>query len=209
MDHTAKRAATALTCLTGAAVLLQLWLSLRLGTASGQGWEHGLLMYLGYFTVLTNLLVMVVALRGAGALDGGRDHPWRGAAVTSIVVVGLAYHLLLRKVWDPQGLQLVADILLHYAVPLATLAWWLALPPLKRFAPRQPLLWLAWPLGYCVYALLRGSIIGSYPYYFIDAGVIGMPRALLNSAGLGIVFAAVAYAVWGVARLRQRRAKGA
>lgn len=207
MDHTAKRAAAALTCLTGAAVLLQLWLSLQMGTASGQGWVHGLVMYLGYFTVLTNLLVLWVAMRGAGAPDGGRDHPWRGAAVTSIVVVGLAYHLLLRNVWDPQGLQLVADILLHYAVPLSALAWWLALPPQHRLDAGKPLMWLAWPLGYCVYALLRGSIIGNYPYYFIDAGAIGMPRALLNSAGLSVVFAVAAYTIWALARLRQRSSR--
>ena len=207
MDHTAKRTAAALACLAVAGVLLQLWLSLQLGVASGQGWAHGLIMYFGYFTVLTNLLVALVALRAARAPDGGLDHPWRGAAVTSIVAVGLAYHLLLRKVWDPQGWQLVADLTLHYAVPLAGLAWWLVLPPRHRLAARKPLTWLIWPLGYCIYALLRGAMIGSYPYYFIDAGAIGLPRALLNSAGLGLVFAVVAYAVWGLARLRQRSAK--
>ncbi len=205
MDQAAKRSAAALTCLVVAGVLLQLWLSLQLGIASGQGWMHGLVIYLGYFTVLTNLLVALVASRAARAPDGGLDHPWRGAAVTSIVVVGLTYQLLLRKVWDPQGWQLVADMTLHYAVPLATLAWWLVLPPRHRLDARKPLTWLAWPLGYCVYVLLRGAIIGIYPYYFIDAGAIGMPRALLNSAGLILVFAVVAYTVWGLAQLRQRR----
>lgn len=207
MDRTARRTAAALACLASAGVLLQLWLSLNLAASNGNGWWHGLVMYLGYFTVLTNLLVTVVALRAARAPDGGLDHAWRGAAVTSILVVGLAYHLLLRKIWDPQGLQLIADVALHYAVPLAALAWWLALPPRRPLAARLPLHWLAWPLGYSVYALLRGALIGSYPYYFIDATTLGLSRVLLNMAGLSLVFLAMAYAVWGLAWLRQRAAR--
>lgn len=207
MDRTAKRTATALACLAGAGVLLQLWLSLDLAVNNGHGWWHGLFMYAGYFTVLTNLLVALVAWRAARTPDGGLDHAWRGAAVTSILVVGLAYHLLLRKIWNPQGLQLIADMALHYAVPLAALAWWLALPPRRPLAARLPLHWLAWPLGYSVYALLRGTLIGSYPYYFIDATTLGLSRVLLNMAGLSVVFLAMAYAVWGLARLRQRAAR--
>ncbi len=203
MDRTAKTTAVVLACLASAGVLLQLWLSLDLAVRNGDGWWHGLIMYLGYFTVLSNMLVALVAIRAARAPDGGLDHPWRGAAVTSIVVVGLAYHLLLRKIWDPQGLQLVADMVLHYAVPLAALAWWLALPPRRPQAARLPLRWLAWPLGYSVYALLRGAVTGLYPYYFIDAGVLGLPRVLLNMAGLSLAFIAMAYVIWGVAHLRQ------
>lgn len=204
MYRTAKTTAAVLACLAAAGVLLQLWLSLGLAASTGKGWCHGLVMYVGYFTVLTNFLVALVAIRAARAQDGGLDHPWRGAAVTSIVVVGLAYHLLLRKIWDPQGLQLFADMVLHYVVPLAALAWWLAHPPRRPLAARLPLRWLAWPLGYSAYALLRGAITGLYPYYFIDAGVLGLPRVLLNMAGLSLVFLLIAYVTWGLAHLRQR-----
>ena len=205
MERTAQRTAAVVACLAGAGVLLQLWLSLQLGIASGNGWSHGLLMYLGYFTVLTNLLVLLVAARAARAPDGGLDHAGRGAAVTAILLVGLAYHLLLRKLWDPQGLQLVADMILHYVVPLATLAWWLVLPPRHALPAWLPLRWLAWPIGYSAYALLRGAVTGLYPYYFIDVGALGLPRVLVNMAGLSLVFVVLAYTVRGMARLRQRK----
>lgn len=197
-------AATLLAALAWAALLLQLWLSLRLAAGNGQGALQGLVAYFGYFTVLTNLFVALVATRGARLPDGGRDLASRGGAIASIVVVGLGYHLLLRNIWDPQGWQKLADIALHYAVPLAALTWWLVLPPRLRIPGTAPLRWLAWPLAYVVYAMLRGEIIGSYPYYFIDIGVLGWPRVLLHLAGLLLVFVTVGYALRAAAHWRQR-----
>ena len=199
----AKRSAAALACLAGAGLLLQLWLSLELATRNGNGWWQGLAMYLGYFTVLTNALVAVVALRAARSVDGGLDHAWRGAAVTSIFMVGLAYHLLLRKIWDPEGAQWVADMTLHYAVPLAALAWWLLLPPRRVMPALLPLRWLLWPIGYGIYALARGAATGLYPYYFIDVGTLGLTRVLLNMAALSLVFVVTAYVMYALARWRQ------
>lgn len=200
----ARPLAAALAALAWAALLLQLALSLRLSQANGQGVAHGLVAYFGYFTVLSNLFIALVASRGACMADGGRDLAWRGGAVASIVVVGLGYHLLLRNVWDPQGWQKLADIALHYAVPLASLGWWLALPPRARIAARAPLRWLAWPLAYVLYALLRGELIGSYPYYFIDIDALGWTRVLAHLAGLLVVFVLVGYAVRALAHWRQR-----
>lgn len=207
----ARVAAASLALLAWAALALQLWLSLRLAAGNGQGPLHGLVLYLGYFTVLTNLLVALVATRGARMADGGRDLAWRGCAITSILVVGLGYHLLLRHVWDPQGWQKIADIALHYAVPLAALLWWLAVPPRTRAAPAAPLRWLAWPVAYAVYALLRGPLVGSYPYYFIDVGTLGMPRVLAHLAGLLVVFVVAGYLVrlLALARLRTPAARHA
>ena len=204
--QTARRSATALACLAGAGVLLQLWLSLELATRNGNGWWQGLVVYLGFFTVLTNALVAVVALRAARSLDGGLDHVWRGAAVTSIVMVGLAYHLLLRKIWNPEGAQWVADMILHYAVPLAALGWWLLLPPRRVMPAFLPLRWLLWPLGYSIYALVRGAAIGLYPYYFIDVNTLGLTRVLLNMAALSLVFVVTAYVMYALARWRQHGA---
>ncbi len=197
-------AAGVLAALAWAALLLQLALSLRLSRDNDNGIAHGLVAYFGYFTVLTNLFVALVATRGARMADGGRELAWRGGAIASIVVVGLGYHLLLRNVWDPQGWQKLADIALHSAVPLAALAWWLAMPPRGRIAADAPLRWLLWPVAYTAYALLRGALIGSYPYYFIDVGALGWPRVSLHLAGLLVVFVLVGYAVRALALLRRR-----
>lgn len=202
-----RTAAGLLALLAWAALALQLALSLALSSSQGHGPLHALVAYLGYFTVLTNLFVAAVATRGARRLDGGRDLPWRGCAVTAIVVVGVGYHLLLRTVWDPQGWQKVADIALHYAVPLAALLWWTACPPRFRIAPSAPLRWAAWPLAYAIYALLRGPVLGSYPYPFIDVDALGMPRVLANLAGLLIAFVLAGYGVRALAQLR-RKARG-
>ena len=202
---TARAAAAALAALAWTSLLLQLLLTVRLSQANGNGVVAGFLLYLSYFTVLTNLFVALLATSGARLPDGGRALAWRGCAVTAIVVVGLGYHLLLRNVWDPQGWQTLADIPLHYAVPLAALLWWLALPPHGRIASSAPLRWLAWPLAYSIFALLRGEVVGSYPYYFIDVGALGMPRVLAHLAGLLVVFVVVGHLVRLMALARQAR----
>ena len=60
--------------------------------------------------------------------------------------------------------MLLADVLLHYAVPVLYLVfWWFALPKASlRWV--DPLVWSAYPAAYCAYALARGALIGSYPY---------------------------------------------
>ena len=202
----ARQWAAALAMLAGAALLLQLVLSLRMGLDAGRGALHGLWQFLGYFTVLSNGLVAWLALCGALAADGGRDLRWRGCAVTAIVLVGIGYHLLLREIWNPQGAAWLADLLLHYAVPAGALAWWWVFPPRARIPATAPGWWLAWPLGYAVYALARGALSGFYPYPFVDVASLGMGRVLGNVAGLCIVFLATGFLLRALAHARQRPA---
>ena len=127
------------------------------------------------------------------------------AIVVSIAIVGLAYHLLLRHIWNPQGLQWLADVTLHYAVPLLCLVhWWFCVPP-ARMAWHAPLAWAAWPLAYLVYALLRGAWLQSYPYPFIDVTALGYPQTLLNAAGLLVVFLLLGSVLVAVGRARFTR----
>lgn len=184
-------------------VVLQLALTIRLVLSQGGTVPGALVIYLGYFTVLTNLLVAVSLslptrwFRSPGVATG---------VAVSIALVGLAYHLLLRHVWNPQGLQWLADVTLHYITPLLCLLhWWLAVPPV-RHAWHAPLTWAAWPLVYLVYALVRGHWLQSYPYPFIDVAVLGYRQTLLNAIGLLVVFLVMGLAFIAVARWRLRRA---
>lgn len=189
---------------------LQLWLSLQLTTAQGGTPLGALVIYLGYFTVLTNLLVALSLslplLRPAGGTARWLQRPGVVTAVAvSIALVGLAYHALLRHVWDPQGLQKLADVTLHYLVPaLTVLHWWFAVPP-QRLPWTAPLAWAAWPVAYLVYALLRGAWLQHYPYPFIDVPVIGYARTLLNALGLLGAFLLVGVLFVAAMRWRLRR----
>ena len=129
------RAFTLLAALVAwAAVTLQLVLSLQLAVANGRGILGGVVVYLSYFTILTNILVALTLSVPLAAPKGtlGRFFSRPGVATavgTAITVVGLAYFFLLRRIWDPQGWNLVADAALHYVVPvLFLLYWYLAVP---------------------------------------------------------------------------------
>ncbi|MDI4664880.1 Pr6Pr family membrane protein [Xanthobacter autotrophicus] len=183
--------------------------------AVGQGFAPALWRFLGYFTVLTNLLVAVVAtafaLRPLSRLAAPRV---RLVAVMSIVLVGVIYALLLRNVWKPEGWQLVADRLLHQAVPVLFLATWALAargggdangPGPVRLGVKDAAWAMAPPVLYLAYALARGEADGWYAYWFLDPAKLGDGRMALNTVMLAAVFLATALIFLGFDRLLARR----
>jgi hypothetical protein len=205
-----KASRIALALLAWAGVMLQFGLTLELTRSSGLAAGFGI--FFGYFTILTNIFVALATTAAAltatsAARPLGAPGGWLarrsvlGCATTAILLVGITYHLLLRELWSPTGLQWLADVDLHYVVPAAALLHW-AVSRGARLPPTAPLLWCAYPAAYLAYALLRGAWLGSYPYPFIDAAAIGYPRVALNSAGLLALYIALGY---GVRTLSQAR----
>lgn len=192
----------ALALLAWSGVLLQLWLSL----SRSKSLFEGLLTYLSFFTVLTNIFVALALSLPlyAPASRLGRffaSAQTMACAATSIALVALSYHFLLSHIWNPQGLQWLADVLLHYLVPAAYCAYWLFAAPRRRLPWWSPLAWCLYPLSYFAYALLRGAALGSYPYYFIDVAAIGYSRTLLNASGLLLGFVLVGWLFMAVATM--------
>jgi hypothetical protein len=192
-------------------VLLQLWLSIRLALGNGKPPIDGLIAFLGYFTVLTNVFV---ALASSLPLTLGSTRLGRwfgtgmvlGCATTAILLVGIAYYFLLRNVWAPKGLQWVADVTLHYVVPVALFVYWVSFPPRKKLPIWAPLAWCLYPAIYLAYALARGELLDSYPYHFIDVTSLGYAKALVNSLWLAVAFVVLGSVVLGVAKLRRNSA---
>ena len=94
----------------------------------------------------------------------------------NIAFVALSYHFLLRNTWNPQGVQLVADVVLHYAVPVTYVIYWGVESATRLLRWSEPLAWSVYPTVYLIYALIRGSVVGSYPYPFIDSVRLGYNR---------------------------------
>lgn len=106
------------------------------------------------------------------------------AIVAYLVFVGVTYNVLLRQLWHPTGFQAIVNETLHSVVPLMSLTYWIFFVPFFNASLKTCLLWLIYPAAYLLYTLWHGSHSGLYPYPFLNAGILGYPRVLLNVAGL-------------------------
>ena len=185
-----------LACLGWAALAIQMYLVLWARWQAQASLIGGLVNVFSYFTVLSNTLVAVVLSQAAF----GREGPARqfflrpsvsSAVAVSISLVGVAYSLLLRHLWQPQGWQWLVDELLHDVMPLLYLGYWWCCVPKGSLRAIQILPWLLYPLGYFGYVLLRGHEIGVYPYPFIDVATLGYAQVILNALAILVGFVAL------------------
>jgi hypothetical protein len=172
----------------------------------------GLLSFFSYFTVLTNTLVATVLTCEWTSRESAARRwflqPWVSSGIAvSIAVVGLAYSLLLRHLWHPEGWQFLADELMHDVMPLLFLVYWGFCVPKGTLRVRHIGRWVIYPLVYFAYLLLRGHELAVYPYPFIDVDKLGYPQVFVNAAGLLAGFVLISLLMIGLDRWLGRRAK--
>ena len=129
--------------------------------------------FFSFFTIESNIFAAVVLL--IGALAGTRYGPtlrWdliRGAATLYMATTGVVYGLLLAGYQEAlQTTTPWVDTVVHRFMPLVLVIDWLIVPPANKLTMRQALVWLIYPIAYCVYSLIRGPIVDWYPYPFLD-----------------------------------------
>jgi hypothetical protein len=186
------------------ALVLQLYLMLVRDPAAVLG---VVITYFSFFTILTNFLVALVftsaALRQRPAWGQWllRASVQAGTAVY-IAIVGIVYQLLLRHLWNPQGAQWVADVLLHSIIPVGYVLYWSQFAPRDGLTWRNAIGWLVYPGAYLVYTLARGAVSGVYPYPFVDVTALGYGGVFARSAGLLLVFFGMGLLIVAIARKR-------
>ena len=134
--------------------------------------------FLSYFTIQSNLIAAIVLLWNAALPPAGAPTLWRelvrGGSVLYLSITGIIFSLLLSGYNDQvQGAMVWTNVMLHYIAPVAVFLDWLIDPPSHALTFRRALVWLVYPLFYLTYTMIRGAIIGWYPYPFLDPGVVG------------------------------------
>lgn len=186
------------------ALALQLYLMIEKAMADGTSVWRAAANFVSFFTILTNLLVATVL----SSVALGRSSSWLASSVTQsgtaiyIAVVGVTYSLLLRSLWNPENFQKVADVILHDIVPIAYVLFWIFFVPKAGLRWKHSLLWLSYPVAYFAYTMVRGAVVGWYPYHFIDAGALGYSRALMNALILLVGFLAIGLLAVACGRMR-------
>ena len=174
--------------------------------SSGASLLGGLINFFSFFTVLTNTLAVVVLSYALVRRDSAAKRFFLAPKVSSgiavsIVVVGLAYSLLLRHLWQPEGFQWVADELLHDVMPVLFFIYWWRCVPKGTLRLKHIGAWVIYPLVYFGYVLLRGHLLGQYQYPFINVDTLGYPQVFVNAGGILAGFVVVALAVVGLDKL--------
>ena len=177
--------------LVAAALAVQVYSTLEQG--------RSLLNFFSFFTIQSNIIAGVVLLIvGVGTLlnvEANRQFAFiRGAATLYMVITGIVFALLLAGL--AERLQLTVpwvNMVLHYLIPIVMLVDWLLFPPKFKFSLQHTILWLAFPLAYLAYTLIRGSIVNWYPYPFLDPPQVGWVSVIVTSIAIAIGAAGLAW----------------
>ncbi|MDU9038342.1 Pr6Pr family membrane protein [Pseudomonas corrugata] len=193
-----------------AGLSIQLYLILLGRWELGTSLLGGLMNAFSFFTVLTNTLVAVVLTCEVTRRESAARRWFLRPAVSSgiavsIALVCLAYNLLLRHLWQPEGWQFLADELLHDVMPLLFITYWWRCVPKGTLHLWHIGLWVIYPMVYFAHVLLRGSFLGAYPYPFIDVATLGYPQVFINAGEILLGFIGIALGVVGLDRWMGQR----
>jgi len=161
--------------------------------------------FFSYFTLLSNVLVALAMTLPwlAPETKLGRfflEPAIRTAILAYIIIVAVIYHVVLRKLWNPEGWEYVADTIEHVVAPTLYVIDWLLFVPKGTLKFRSAFVWLLFPVAYAVFSLIHGAVTGFYPYPFIDESKLGYDQVLTNMGGLVGAFAGLGLVLIGVDR---------
>ena len=152
--------------------------------------------FFSYFTIQSNLIA-VAALLWTAAVPAERRTPahdlFRGAATTYITVTFVVFALLLADTDVDTAIPWV-DRALHRVMPIVLMADWLIDPPRTAIQLRSAWWWLAYPVAWTAYILVRGAIVNKYPYPFLDPanggyGTVAIYSVAILLGMLGLIWA--------------------
>jgi hypothetical protein len=144
--------------------------------------------YFAYFSIDSAIFAGFVLLLGGLSLLQGKDetarmHTFRLIATVSMIIVGVVYHALLGDAAvDPRDIgynwPVLPNLVIHTWAPIAIVIDYLI--SIKGHKPGVKTAWwvVVYPLAWLGFSLVRGSLDGWWPYWFInpgsEGGVVGM-----------------------------------
>ncbi|WP_309064777.1 Pr6Pr family membrane protein [Microbacterium sp.] len=156
--------------------------------------------FFAYLTIQSNVAFTVLAvIAGVIALRSAEDPPWlttaRAIVLSWTITAGLAFALI---VWQAgiRGIPVTvpwSDVVLHFVLPAWTIVAWVIGPGRRAASWRIVPFVLLYPVLWGLFTIWRGSLIGWYPYYFLDLRQVSGLVELIATCGIALViFALVA-----------------
>ncbi len=188
------------------AVIVQFYLMMENKVASTY---ETVIRLLSFFTILTNFLVAIYFSSQVFRNQQNRYSFWNKPGVLTaitvyILVVGLVYQVVLRQIWEPTGMQMIVDELLHSLNPILVVVYWFLYEEKDKLHWRMLPNWLKYPFVYLVYILARGSLSDFYPYPFVNVTELGFQQVLINSFFMVLLFCFLSGLFIGIGKLSSK-----
>lgn len=163
--------------------------------------------YLFYFTTDSNILVAVVfsVLAVTGTQRGPRFQTVFFSALLMILITGVVYGVVLRGGVERQGIDVIANLFVHYLTPLAAVVGWAIAGPFGWIRLRLIPAVLVLPVLWLIATLIRGAIIDEYPYDFLNVVEYGYGSVLVNVLAVVVLAALLCGVFLAIDRMRRRR----
>ncbi len=163
--------------------------------------------FFSYFTIESNLLAALVLLIGAWMVGQSKEKKWfvllRGAATLYMIMTGVVFAILLSGLENAVLTAVPWDnTVLHYIMPIVLLVDWLMDTPKMAITWRRALAWLAFPLVYVSYTLIRGSMVAWYPYPFLNPATKGYLGIIGTSMGITLFALGTVWFLMRIGRIR-------
>lgn len=168
--------------------------------------------FFSYFTVQSAMAgVVLFVIAAVIAFRQPVDPPWldmfRALVTTYIVVSGIVF---LTIVIQSSTREYTIDVpwsaqVLHFWIPLFAVVDWIADTGKARLS-WKPLPWvIVYPLFWCAFTLVRGAVVGWYPYFFLDPAQVNGVATLVYSSIVVVIMTAIAATLISLTRLPLRR----
>lgn len=164
-----------------------------------------------YFTILSNIVVAVVMIAMVVnpqrfTQPDRRGFIWRALRLDTVIMItvtGVVYNLLLAD--GPKvGWDAVSNSLLHVITPIVTVLVWLLAGPRGLINVKVIGASLVLPVLWAVFALVRGAVIGAYPYPFLDVATNGYASVIGFIGQIVVIAVILAFVLYLVDALTRR-----
>ncbi|WP_027143679.1 Pr6Pr family membrane protein [Mesorhizobium sp. WSM3626] len=196
------------------ALALQFSITIPASMEAGRGLFGSIVFYFSFFTILTNIGAVLVH---TSLLSSNGHASWlpafagprmRAGVAASITLVFIVYATVLARLWQPQGLFLLCDVLLHYVTPVLFVLWWLISGADGKTRWSDISWWVVYPIAYLAYALARAPLAGEVPYPFLDIARNGVESVTIAALAITALFVAICvvavFVDHGIGRLRSK-----
>jgi len=165
--------------------------------------------FFSFFTIQSNILAVAVLCLLVIVRRDERTPLFdgvRGAAVLYMAITGVVFALLLSGLQEELQTTIPwVDFVVHKLMPIVLVADWLLDPPRHRLPRWTAAAWLAFPLAWITYTLVRGASVDWYPYPFVNVDELGYDGVFARCIVLTVGFALAAAAMLWIGNRRVSR----